>query len=190
MSETEHDGATLGADAARRLGAVGTADIAPGLTAEEFAGIESEYGFEFADDHRAFLSAGLPLGDKWPDWRLGKRRLLRNWLQMPVDGVLFDVEWNERWYDAWGLRPTRMKDALRTARYNLARVPSMVPVFGHRFLPAGRGMFGHPVLSMYQTDIVCYGDDLAHYIDTEFGTGPHRPVAAQPTVEFWSDLAQ
>jgi hypothetical protein len=183
-------GAQLGAEAAGQLAALGAVETAPGLTPAECASLEAEFGFEFADDHRAFVSAGLPVGDKWPDWRSGTRKALRSWLQMPADGVLFDVEWNEFWDDRWGRRPARMKDTLRSARYCLARVPSMVPVFGHRFLPAGRGSFGHPVLSMYRTDIVCYGDDLAHYIDVEFGPGPHRPVSAHPTVEFWSDLVQ
>ena len=39
----------------------------------------------------------------------------------------------------------------------------------HRYLPAGRGNYGHPVLSIYQTDIIVYGTDLADYIDNEFG---------------------
>jgi hypothetical protein len=50
--------------------------------------IEQEFGFRFADDHRAFLSAGLPVNTRpeprepaviythpqpWPDWRNGDR---------------------------------------------------------------------------------------------------------------------
>jgi hypothetical protein len=163
-------------------------DIASGLTADEFVRAESEFGFEFADDHRAFLAAGLPVGDTWPNWRLGKRGPLRALVELPVDGVLFDVEWNGYWGEEWARRPARMKDALRTARYRLAGVPRMVPIFGHRFLPAGSGSFGHPVLSMYRTDITCDADDLVHCIDNEFGPGPRRPSATRPTVEFWSDL--
>lgn len=185
----KRDGASLGAEAARRLAALGRADIGPGLTDEEFAVVESDFGFEFADDHRAFLTAGLPVGASWPDWRSGARRPLRSVLQLPVDGVLFAVEWNDFWDDRWGRRPARMKDALRTARYRLERVPRMVPVFGNRFLPAGRGSFGQPVLSMYRTEILCYADDLVHYIDNEFGPHRHRP-SARPTVEFWSDLVR
>jgi hypothetical protein len=29
----------------------------------------------------------------------------------------------------------------------------MIPVYSHRYLPAGRGGYGHPVLSMYQVVI-------------------------------------
>jgi hypothetical protein len=45
----------------------------------------------------------------------------------------------------------------------------MIPVYGHRYLPAGRATYGHPVLSIYQTDIIVYGTDLADYINHEFG---------------------
>ncbi|CAA0126839.1 Uncharacterised protein [Mycolicibacterium vanbaalenii] len=190
MTASQPDGAHLGAEAARRLSVFDSADISPGLSAAEIAQVETDFDFEFADDHRAFLAAGLPLGDSWPDWRSATRRTLGALLALPADGVLFDVEWNEYWHHDWGRRPARMKDALRTARYRLARVPRMVPVFGHRFLPAGRGSSGHPVLSIYRTEILCCGDDLVHYVDNEFGPEPHRPGSARPTVEFWSDLTQ
>ena len=64
----------------------------------------------------------------------------------------------------------------------------MVPVYAHRYLPAGRGSYGHPVLSMFETDIVIYGTDLAEYIDHEFTIG-HRVIAGwtpSAMVPFWS----
>jgi hypothetical protein len=68
----------------------------------------------------------------------------------------------------------------------------MVPVYGHRYLPAGRGTFGHPVLSMWQTDIIYYGLDLADYIDHEFGSVDPGPGAdawnPQATIEFWREF--
>jgi hypothetical protein len=68
----------------------------------------------------------------------------------------------------------------------------MVPIYGHRYLPAGRGTFGHPVLSMWHTDIIYYGLDLADYIDREFGrVDPDQDEdrwRPQATVEFWRDL--
>jgi hypothetical protein len=66
----------------------------------------------------------------------------------------------------------------------------MVPVYAHRFLPAGRGTFGHPVLSMWGTDIICYGADLLHYVDREFEEPrPELPDHWRPqaTVPFWRD---
>jgi DNA-binding transcriptional LysR family regulator len=55
------EGARLGEEAARRLARTGQREIGPGLTDAEFARIERDYDIEFADDHRAFLAAGLPL---------------------------------------------------------------------------------------------------------------------------------
>lgn len=41
----------------------------------------------------------------------------------------------------------------------------LVPAHARRYLPAGRRGVGHPVLSMWQTDIICYGLDPADYMD-------------------------
>ena len=71
----------------------------------------------------------------------------------------------------------------------------MVPIYGHRYLPAGRGTFGHPVLSIHQTDVLCYGTDLVDYVYQEFGFGAgvertDQRWRPQPTVAFWSDLIE
>ena len=85
-------------DAAARLAALDCRRLTPGLTDAEFALVEASYGFTFADDHREFLAAGLPVDDEpgrgWPDWRSGDPAELRRMLDWPVEGVLFDVEHN------------------------------------------------------------------------------------------------
>jgi len=67
----------------------------------------------------------------------------------------------------------------------------MIPVYAHRYLPAGRGTCGHPVLSIVQADIIVYGTDLAEYINREF-TDPDRSICPDwgppPMVPFWSEF--
>ncbi|EEP75295.1 hypothetical protein MCAG_05622 [Micromonospora sp. ATCC 39149] len=176
------------------------------MTDVEFDRIERTYGFEFADDHRAFLAAGLPLNvpvepeegvsyaweRPWPDWRDEDPSAIREQLEWPVEGVLFDVEHNAVWHDTWGERPAGRDEALATARLRLAQVPRLVPVYAHRFLPAGRGTVGHPVLSIWQTDIIYYGTNLADYIHQEFGgpgtDSPDQRRNQSATVAFWRDF--
>jgi hypothetical protein len=185
------EGGAVGVQAARRLAGLRHVDLQPGLTDGELARVERQFGFEFADDHRAFLAAALPVGPSWPDWRNGDPAALRDRLNWPVHGVLFDVE-HWYWHESWGQRPDNRGEALATAKRHLAAVPQMVPVFGHRYLPAGRGTSGHPVLSMYQTDIIFYGLDLADYMRQEFGGPEPDPDTArrtpEATVEFWRSL--
>ncbi len=175
-----------GTAAADVLASYGRFPVRPGLTEPELAGVEQEFGFSFADDHRAFLAAGLPYGRGWPDWRDGDRDQLREKLAMPVEGVLFDVAENDFWYEGWGPPPGTTADAVTVARRFLMTVPRLVPVHSHRYLPAGRGTSGHPVLSVMQTDIIGYGANLAAYLRHEFGGEPLQ--AARPTVAFWRDL--
>ncbi|WNZ13574.1 hypothetical protein [Streptomyces sp. 11x1] len=201
------DGRRLGAEAMSRLRGKSAAVIEDGLSDDEFARIEETFGFRFADDHRAFLAAGLPVNSPatppepgiaaagsqpWPDWRHHDHDELRRRLEWPVDGVLFDVEKNQFWVESWGKRPDRVDQATEIARRALTRAPAMIPIYRHRYLPAGAGTCGHPVLSIWQTDIIYYGLDIADYIDREFAGADRPPDGAswnpQATVEFWKDL--
>src|SRR5207244_3545588 len=76
-----------------------------GLTDAEVEAAEVRYGFRFPPDLRAFLQAGLPRGDRFPNWRTGDEVALRDWLDLPRQSVLFDVEHNGFWLEEWGPRP-------------------------------------------------------------------------------------
>lgn len=190
----------LGAIAARGLVEHGCCVVEPGLTDAEFERIEAEHGFTFSDDHRAFLAEGLPVNSPyepeegvwhaweqpWPDWRGGVG--VREQLDWPVSGVMRAVA-DGFWLPTWGAR----EECVEVVRGLLADAPRLVPLYGHRFLPAGRGKSGHPVLSVWGTDIIVYGADLIEYVDQEFmEPRPEHPDdwAPQVTVPFWRDLVE
>jgi hypothetical protein len=170
------------------LTASGRFRMATGLTDGEVAAIEHEFGFTFADDHRAFLAAGLPTGRGWPDWRSPDRAALRERLALPVEGVLFDVAENNFWYEGWGPRPSSPPDAVVAARAYLLTAPRMIPIYQHRHVPAA--IPGHPVLSIYQTDVVHYGNDIVDWLNREFSLGTPATTVVRATVPFWRDLLQ
>ncbi|MFE6664884.1 hypothetical protein ACFVFH_15165 [Streptomyces sp. NPDC057697] len=185
-------GIRIGSKAARLLARLGRAEIRPGLSEQELTGVEARFGFAFAADHRAFLAVGLPAGGGWPDWRYGDAALLRSWLGRPVEDVLFAVAEADFWHPGWGTRPARQADAATVARAHLASAPQLVPVYSHRYLPAGRETFAHPVLSILGADIVPYGYDLIDYVQQEFG-GPQDSTeedrqVADATATFWADF--
>ncbi|MFF3842134.1 hypothetical protein [Streptomyces sp. NPDC001930] len=162
------------------------AEIGPGLSEAELDAVEALFGFGFSADHRVFLAAGLPLGSpSWPDWRDGDPDDLAHRLSGPVEGVLFDVEHNGFWHPDWSPRPAELSEALRVARAESASIPPLIPVYGHRYLPGTPGEWGHPVLSVVQTDIIIYGNDLTDYVRHEF-TGRSGGVSSRTTVDFWA----
>ncbi|MFC8434448.1 hypothetical protein [Streptomyces sp. NPDC057253] len=93
------------------------------------------------------------------------------------------MEHDRFWYEGRGERPADGTAALAVARHHLAQVPVLVPVYAHRYLPAGRGSFGHPVLSMWQTDIILCVLELADYVHREFDETWTPRAAAR----FWWD---
>jgi hypothetical protein len=181
-----HRPARLDFPTARRLLHALPVPQAPGLTAAELDDIEQLFGFQFNPDHRTLLRQGLPVGPRWPDWRAGTAESLTRLLRAPADGVLFDVETNGFWWPAWGARPTDPAALTAAAAAALTHVPRLIPVYGRRYAPA-LPMPGLPVYSVMQTDVICYGSDLANYLQHEFD-GAAR-LAPSQVVPFWGELA-
>ena len=157
----------------------------PALTDEEIADVERRFAFTFCADHRALLALALPVGEGWPDWLSDDEEPLRDALAWPVQGILDHVRSGDYWSASWGAPGA---DRESVARRFLADVPTMVPVRGHRYLPAHPAPPGVPVFSIYASDAIYYGADLADYLAREF-LGHSSPVPT-PTarIPFWSDL--
>jgi hypothetical protein len=139
-----------------------------GLTDTEVASAESRFEFQFPPDLREFLQTALPRGRRLPDWRAGEEAAIRDWLDMPRRGVVFDVGHNGFWLDEWGTRPQSMADAMQLAEQLVKAAPRLIPVYMNRMLPAEPHLAGNPVFSVHQTDIIVYGTELRDYFAREF----------------------
>jgi len=165
-------------------------EIAPGLTDAQLERAEAVIGAKFPPDLRAFLSEGLPVGDRFPDWREPNSKAIRDQLDWPFEGIAFDIQHNAFWFRSWGVQPADPAKALEIARTRVAEAPRLIPISGHRYIPAEPALAGSPVLSVYQTDIIYYGLDLATYLRCELDGLPYEDaVRGKPrNIRFWSEL--
>lgn len=171
----------------------------PGLTAREVQQVESRFNFVFPPDYRAFLMHALPISEQFFNWRKPDEKWrdtetthIQFWLAHPLEGIYFDIEYNEFWLPEWGPKPEELNDALAIAKEAVAQAPVLIPINGHRYIPASPEEEGNPIFSVMQTDIIYYGRDLSEYLENEFRhvfgkehfmlTEPIRPIP------FWSRL--
>ncbi|HEY2585187.1 MAG TPA: hypothetical protein VGI81_05430 [Tepidisphaeraceae bacterium] len=166
---------------------------APGLSAVEFAQTEARYGLRFPPDLREFLGIALPISRPWVDWRHAPEASIRERLDWPLEGIRFDIEYNEFWLAEWGPRPEQLSTAFKIARQAVTNAPTLIPICSHRYIPAEPLERGNPVFSVHQTDIIYYGSDLLDYLQNEFQYHFGRPgfsiSSAARRIRFWSELA-
>lgn len=142
--------------------------VQPGLSDAEFARAEAEFGFVFPPDLRAVLSAGLPVGPGFPDWRAAGARLhLRSSLDLPIAAISFQIARNTVWSKSWGLRPSDPEKALRVARNALKRAPLLIPIFNHCYIPCNPSLAGNPIFFVDENRIFCCGLDLFDFFERE-----------------------
>ncbi len=164
--------------------------FAVGLDDREIANIENRFDFRFPPDLRGFLQTGLPIGKRFPDWR-SEDSNLQAIVDWPRDGILFDVEHNQFWLDEWGPRPESIDAAKQIACTHVAAAPRLIPIFAHRMMPDEPNLPGNRVFSVWQTDIVYYGSDLADYLRHEFLPNGSWILGKSPrSIRFWDFLVE
>ncbi|KAI3726288.1 hypothetical protein L1987_66085 [Smallanthus sonchifolius] len=143
--------------------------VQQGLSEKEFARAEAEFGFAFPPDLKAVLSAGLPVGPGFPDWRStgSARQQLRATLDLPIASISFHIARNSLWSKSWGVRPTEPEKAMKIARNALKRAPLLVPVFNHCYIPCNPSLAGNPIFYVDENQIFCCGFDLSDFFDRE-----------------------
>jgi hypothetical protein len=157
-----------------------------GLSDSEIIAVEEKFSFRFPPDLRAFLQTALPCGEGFPNWRSGKQSDLRDWLDLPRQGIMFDVGSNDFWLEEWGPRPDNTAEAERITSELVAGAPKLIPVYIHRMMPDEPHLPGNPVFSVHQTDIIIYGFDLADYWRAEFSLPGREPwPATVRPIRFW-----
>jgi hypothetical protein len=172
---------------------VGTS-LAPGLNKTELAAVEQAAGIVLPTELRLMLTLALPVGPpSWRDWRTDPTELMATWREYVTHGLVVDAR-HSFWDDLWGPRPATVAEREHVVRQHATALPRLFPIFGHRALvidplPGHDSADGNPVFSVHQTDVIYYGNDLADWFNTEFGTPLPDWVTRQPRrVPFWSAL--
>jgi hypothetical protein len=75
-----------------------------------------------------------------------------------------------------------------------AAAPRLIPLDGHRYLPETPHERGNPVFSVYQSDVIYYGADLADWVrreDLGWDVGiPIDPARPPKEIPFWSEAVR
>jgi hypothetical protein len=160
-----------------------------GLSDSELATAQGEAGAAFPPDLCELLTDTLPSGPKFPDWRSRPRDAMDEWRAYLVDGFHFDVLHNDFWPSAWPARPDSPAESREIVVQRLAEAPALIPIYGHRGIPNEPLEAGNPVFSVWQTDIILYGNDLANYLRHEFHRDPESDeLLDDRTIRFWDAM--
>jgi hypothetical protein len=167
--------------------------FAEGLTESEFGLIGRKFEFCFPPDLKEFLSIALPISNQFINWRDMSEhniQLIHKRFDWCLDGMLFDVEHNNFWLKEWGAKPVDLEAAKGKCIEQYRKAPKLIPIYSHRYIPETPLEKGNPILSVYQTDIIYYGENLNSYLMVEFGIKKYDDIDfySIKRVPFWSDI--
>ena len=96
-----------------------------GYSSAELDAAQDRYGLRFPPDLVALLLDRRPV-DGW-DWRSDHEGIGRA-LAHPLAGLLFDVEYNDLWWDEWGSRPACVEERSEILTTVVLAAPRLVPL--------------------------------------------------------------
>jgi hypothetical protein len=167
-----------------------------GYTQSELDGIQAKWNLRFPPDLLKILRGRrrvIDQGDKFRsfDWLEVSDDVIRDSLNWPFEGFLFDVENNDLWRPEWGKRPADKAEREERLRSILADAPKLIPVYGHRYIPEEPHESGNPIFSVWQADIIYYGADLEDYVAREMRTPDlQREMKPPKTIRFWTRVVE
>jgi len=155
-----------------------------GYTAAKLDEAQERFGIRFPPDLYELLRERRISGDH--DWA-GPVEPIKQALQWPLEGMLFDVEEAGLWWPEWGERPNKREDRASVVTELVRRAPKLIPLLAHRYIPEQPHSSGNPVFSVYQSDIIIYGADLDDWLRVESDeTYTARPRPCTRAIEFWT----
>jgi hypothetical protein len=162
-----------------------------GYTQAELEDIQDRWKLRFPPDLTELMRSRRPLLHSF-DWFKTSEAEIKRILDWPFGGFWFDVREADLWWPEWGLKPKSLFDQAARLADIFAKVPRLIPLDGHRYLPETPTERGNPVFSVYQSDVIYYGADLADWLVRERGgTGrsidPDHPPKEIP---FWSETVR
>ncbi len=165
-----------------------------GLTKEEIVQVERLYNFTFPPDLKEFLSLALPVSKDWINWRNPESSHIQKAFDWVYDGFYFDIEHNDFWLNGWGEKPIDLQESFLIAKQMIDEAPKLIPIRGHRYIPEFPNERNNPVFSVYQTDIIYYGNNLWNYFENEFSyyfkKSTYQINEPVKQINFWSLFAE
>lgn len=160
-----------------------------GYSQIELDDIQAQWNLRFPPDLIDLLRGHRLLGDGPGafDWITTDPATIQKRLEWPFDGFWFDVKNCDVWWPEWGDKPSNIDEQYRHLKEIFAKAPKLIPLLANRYLPEEPFERSNPVLSVHQTDVICYGANLQDWIEREHSGWDSRPWPPVKEIPFWSE---
>lgn len=160
------------------------------MTENEIAKAEKFYDIVFPKDLKKLLMNFIPVSTKFYNWNNYSEEnisKIKNALEWPYEGIIFDIENNNFWLEEFGECPKSKEEKIQIFKKYRNKIPKLIPIFSHRYVVSDKDK-NYPIISVYQTDIIYYGSNLLEYFENEFNH-THN-ITNIKEIPFWSIIIE
>lgn len=141
-----------------------------GLTDDEIESIERTYNISFPNSLKEFYKEGLPTGEPFPNWKdysENNIREIKERIVRPYNGLIDDIKDNQYWGSDWPEYDS-VDDKIMYFNDLYNQAPKLIPIAYSRYIISAPETDDPAVLSVHDSDIIVYGNNLKEYLENEF----------------------
>jgi hypothetical protein len=158
-----------------------------GYSQAELEAVQALWNLRFPPDLVEMLKKHRPLLDGAASFDWLQTATIQERLDWPFDSFCYDVEHNNVWWPEWGEKPSSSTEQRDRLKEIFAKVPRLIPLYRHRYIPQEPHESGNPIFSVYQTDVICYGVNLQDWMEREQRGWDTKPWQRIKEIPFWSE---
>ena len=164
--------------------------ISNGMSEKEIKKVEKIYQIVFPKDYKEMLKEFVLDCNNWRDISEKNISYLKDKINAPIEGIIFDIENNGFWMNEFGNKPKNIQERVNIFLKYIEKnnIPKLIPILNNTYM-IGDENSEYPIVSVIQKDIIILSNNLINYFEQKLNISKQNELYFRNIkIPFWSNI--
>ena len=164
--------------------------ISNGMSEKEIKKVEKIYQIVFPKDYKEILKEFVLDCNNWRDISEKNISYLKDKINAPIEGIIFDIENNGFWMNEFGNKPKNIQERVNIFLKYIEKnnIPKLIPILNNTYMICDENS-EYPIVSVIQKDIIILSNNLINYFEQKLNISKQNELYFRNIkIPFWSNI--
>ena len=164
--------------------------ISNGMSEKEIKKVEKIYQIVFPKDYKEMLKEFVLDCNNWRDISEKNISYLKDKINAPIEGIIFDIENNGFWMNEFGNKPKNIQERVNIFLKYIEKnnIPKLIPILNNTYMICDENS-EYPIVSVIQKDIIILSNNLINYFEQKLNISKQNELYFRNIkIPFWSNI--